>query len=62
MNTKEKIMWAMGVYNYPPNPAAWVREAQTYRILEFVVGYSGLDSFLNCCHNKILIGYLLPDV
>lgn len=52
----------MGVYNYPPKPVVQVREAQTHRILEFVVGYSGLDSFLNCCNNKILIGSLLPDV
>jgi len=43
-----------GVYNYPPNLVAWARGAQSYRILKFVVGSSGMDSFLNylldpCC-------------
>jgi hypothetical protein len=51
-----------GVHNYPPHPVAQARGAQTYRILKFVLGYSRLDSFLNCCHDKILIGSLLPNV
>ena len=59
-NTKVKIMWAIGLHNYPPNPDAQPRGTQTYRIPKFVLGYSGLESFLNCCHNKILIGSLLP--
>jgi hypothetical protein len=39
-NTMVKMMRAMGVYNYPPNPVARSRGAQTYRILKFVVGSS----------------------
>jgi len=51
-----------GVYNYPSNPVAQARGTQTHRILKLDVGSSRLDSFLNCYHNKILIGSLLTDV
>jgi len=56
-NTKGGDNVSNEVCNHPPNPVAWARGAQTYRILKFVVGSSRLDSFLNCCHND---SYWIP--